>query len=449
MKTGRSTFSLVGAVSVFLGALCPSLYASTEEQRPNFVFILSDDQGWTDVEWRTPGIPTPNLNKLRKSGVELAAHYTAPTCSPTRAALLTGRYWSRFGIVVPNSQQCLPDGTDTIASLLKKNGYATALIGKWHLGGVDLPDKRPSAFGFDYSYGCLDGHGHVYTHEYTPGGRGERGKKTWHRNGKLIEEEGHITDLIGNEAVQFVERNKDRPFFLYLPFTAPHRLCIEPEEWLKKVDVFEKRRPYAAMITHMDAAIGRVMDKLDQLDLRENTLIVFASDNGGASGEGIDHPFRGGKSSVYEGGIRNLCLVSRPGTIPPGQTLDAPVTVTDWLPTIADASGMSLDASLKLDGRSVWEYLTGESRWMSPRPVYVLGTSGKSYALREGKWKLVRQKAKQGESIELYDLDADPSEKKNVARDQPKVVQSLMEKSAKVRERDRDAVCRHIGGDLP
>lgn len=238
------------------------LNGTIKADKPNFIFILADDMGYADVEWRSPGIPTPNLTKLKESGVEFLSHYSAPTCSPARAALLTGRYWSRFGIVSPNSKQCLPDGTETIASILKSNGYVTGITGKWHLGGVEYPDKKPSKFGFDYSYGCLDGHGHVYTHEYTPGGKGERGLKTWHRNGKLIEEEGHITDLIGNEACKFIEKNKDKPFFLYLPYTAPHEKCIEPQEWRNKVKVAKGREHYAAMITHMDYTIGQVLETL-------------------------------------------------------------------------------------------------------------------------------------------------------------------------------------------
>lgn len=398
--------------------------------------------GYADVEWRTPGIPTPNLATLKAEGAELLSHYSAPTCSPARAALLTGRYWSRFGIVTPNSKQCLPDGTATLASILKEDGYVTGITGKWHLGGVEYPDKKPSKFGFEYSYGCLDGHGHVYTHEYTPGGKGERGLKTWHRNGELIKEEGHITDLIGNEACQFIERNKDKPFFLYLPYTAPHEKCIEPEKWLNKVNITKGREHYAAMITHMDHTIGQVIETLKKHEIYNNTFIVFCSDNGGIQ-KGKNTPLKGNKSSVYEGGIRTVALATFPAKLKP-QIINTAISITDWLPTFCELAGIELQTDLKTDGQSIWPQLNG-TQTPQNRTFYAVGTHGKDYSLRQGKWKLIKSAKK----TELYDLEKDLSEKNNLSNKYPEKVKELVELAEVEKAKDNDSVCKHIGGDLP
>ena len=415
------------------------------EDKPNIIFILSDDQGYADVQWRTKGIPTPALDQLRKTGMEFTAHYGAPTCSPTRAGLLTGRYWSRFNILSPGSLKCMPDKTITIATVLKKAGYRTGLVGKWHLGGVKLPDKKPSKFGFDHTYGCLDGHGHVYTHEYTPGGRGVRGLKTWHRNGKLIEEKGHITDLIGKEAISFITQNKEKPFFLYLPFTAPHELCIEPEEWLSKVTVSKKRKPYAAMITHMDDVIGKVVKTLEDLKIRQKTIIVFASDNGGIR-QGINLPLRGTKATVYEGGIRTVALINYPGKIKAASSFSKPLSITDWFPTFCHIAGITPDKNLKLDGINLWPFLTQEKSEYPKRVIYTVGTNGRDYSIHFNGWKLI---AKKKGKAELYHIAEDPYEKKNLANSNPQKVIELKKLAEKASKADKDSVCKHVGGNLP
>jgi arylsulfatase A-like enzyme len=434
--------------AIILWVCCGDVVLGTDAsaRKPNIVYILSDDQGWADVGFHGSDIPTPNLDRLAKDGVVLARHYSAPVCSPTRAGLLTGRYWSRFGITVPDSRQCLPDGTLTIASVLKTAGYHTGIVGKWHLGGAELPGKRPNLFGFDYSYGVLDGAAHPFTHVYTPGGKaGDDGKgvKTLQRNGEFIGEKGHLTDLIAREAIQFMEQNKDGPFFLYVPFTAPHEKCVETTEWLMKCAQVqpEKRRSYAAMVAHMDDAIGRIVNTIDRLGLRDNTLIVFSSDNGGV-GRGLNSPLRGKKEQVYEGGVRTLALANWPGKLAPA-TMKKPVCVVDWLPTFCNLAGATLPQ--KMDGRDIWPSLVGPTASIESRPIYLLGLKGQTSALVSGDWKLVNSL---GGGAELYDLAHDQAERKDLASTKAERVIQLQQQLAEAAMRDYDAVAPEMLTDI-
>ena len=222
-------------------------------------------------------IKTPNIDLLAKNGIQLNRFYVNPTCSPSRASLLTGMPASRMGIVAPisgRSEKTLPDSLVTLPQALKKAGYKTALMGKWHLGLK--PESGPKAYGFDYSYGFLHGQIDQYSHHY------KNGDPSWHRQGKLIEEEGHATDLITKEALNWLSENKSQNFFLQLAYSAPHVPLQEPEEWKNKYNFIENesRKDYAAAMSHLDDAIGKVLKKLEQLNLKENTIILFLSDNG-------------------------------------------------------------------------------------------------------------------------------------------------------------------------
>jgi len=249
-------------------ALFFSLLLSTAafcQDRPNIIFIIADDLGWADVEFHGGNTPTPNLNRLLAEGVELTQHYVAPVCSPTRAGFLTGRYWSRFGITTPINNQGLPFETVTLSKALGDAGYSTALIGKWHLGSK--PEWGPNHFGFHDSYGSLAGGIAPYNHKYKKG----EFSTTWHRNHELIDEQGHVTDLLTDEAVKWIgektSTKNTNPFFLYLPYTAVHLPIREPDEWLAKVPKEiegEVPRQYSACILHLDAAVGRVVDAIDK-----------------------------------------------------------------------------------------------------------------------------------------------------------------------------------------
>ncbi len=264
---------------------CCSVYsvAMAETKRPNVLFIVSDDQGWNDVGYHNSELRTPNLDRLATEGVELDCHYVQPQCTPTRVALMTGRYPSRFGhrAIHANNEPAFAIGTPTLARMLKAAGYATGMSGKWHLGS--LPKWGPNHHGFDYSHGSLTGAIGMYDHRYRL--NVPEYTVTWHRNHEFIEEPGHVTDLSAGEAVRWIHAHQDgRPWFFYVPLHAVHGPIVEGDpKWhamnnhIDDVD----RRFFAAALSHMDWAVGQMVAALEKTGQRENTLIVFTSDNGG------------------------------------------------------------------------------------------------------------------------------------------------------------------------
>jgi arylsulfatase A-like enzyme len=426
---------------------------------PNFLLFLADDLGWADVPWHGSPAKMPHLAKLAREGVRLEAHYVHPMCSPTRAALLSGRYASRFGVTAAQNQRAYPWDTVTLASALKASGYETALIGKWHLGSK--PNEGPQKFGFNHGYGSLAGGVTPYTHRYKEG----EFSVTWHRNGELIEEEGHVTDLIAREAVQWLEQRGNKPFFLYVPFTAIHVPIAEPEKWQQAnahlTDPAQRLR--AACASHMDDAIGQVLAVLDRKQLRTNTLVLFLSDNGahgpspnqggpypgdyGPLRVGNDNlPLRGYKSGVYEGGIRTPGVARWPGKLAPGE-VHTPLHAVDWMPTLCALAGAKPTGDLKWDGMNIWPVLTRQEKAPLPRTIYSAGTGFRSAALRHGDWKLIVSRAaegkkgpKQSPSEELFNLASDPGETKNLAAEKPDVLADLKQRLATISARDKDAV---------
>lgn len=410
-----------------------------ELQKPNIIFMMADDLGWADVDFHGGNVPTPNLDRMRCSGVELRQHCVAPVCSPTRAGLMTGRYWSRFGVTAPQATRALPFETVTLPRALKECGYDTCLTGKWHLGSK--PSWGPNLFGLDHSYGSLGGGVGPYNHFYK---RGEF-ERTWHRNGQLIEEDGHVTDLIANEAIQWLQSRTNRPFFLYVPFTAVHLPIKEPDEYLDRVPSEirgEVDRQYAACIIHLDDAVGRVLGAVDAAGKSENTIIVFTSDNGGSTAEnngsqyppddyprgrltGNNRPLRGQKGEPYEGGIRVPTLVCWPGRVDPGTVCDIPLHITDWMPTFCSLAGYQAASDLKWDGTDVWPAITGRSP-LPERSIYSAAPHFRARVLRFGQWKLIVWVDREpGESLELFDIEQDPSERINLAADRPDKVAEL------------------------
>lgn len=420
--------------------------------KPNFIFIIADDLGWADVAFHGGSAPTPHLDKLAAEGVELTHHYVAPVCSPTRAGLMTGRCWSRFGVTTPQNERALPWDTLTLPRALKSAGYETCLTGKWHLGSK--PEWGPNHFGFDHSHGSLAGGVGPWDHRYKAGAFSE----TWHRNGKLLTEAGHATDLITQEACEWLASRKDAPFFLYVPFTAVHLPLKEPQAWLEKVPAAiqgDVARHYAACVMHLDDAVGRIVATLGKTGRRDSTLLIFTSDNGGSAVEnngqayppdgypsgrlpGNNQPLRGEKGGVYEGGTRVPCIASWPGALKPGKH-DFPVQITDWMPTFAALAGFKPQKDPKWDGVNLWPQLAGGA--VPPaRVLYTVAPGFKSRALRLDPWKLVEHG--QGGKIryELYDILADPGETNDLAVLKPDVLATMKERLAVKAKADRDAV---------
>ncbi len=431
-----------------------STLACAADARPNFLIILADDLGYGDVGFQGGVAKTPHLDRLASQSVRLTAHYVHPMCSPSRAALLTGRYASRFGVTGAQNAQALPFGTPTLASILAGAGYDTALIGKWHLGSS--PDTPPNKFGFACSYGSLAGGITSDTHEYKTGPH----QKTWHRNGVLLEEPGHVTDLITTDAVKWIEQRGDAPFFLYVPYTAVHVPIQEPEEWLAMNSHLtdEATRLRAADISHLDDGVGRLLAALEKKGLRKNTVVLFLSDNGahnptdnrqdkypGADSRkplmvsGSNAPFRGWKSGLYEGGIRTPALASWEGKWKPG-VLAQPLSVTNWLPTLCRLAGAPLPAGHPCDGWDAGGLLAGEAGaddTAALHPIYSAAPGFRARMVRLGGWKLIvtvpRGKRSSEAGVELYKIDDDPSETRNVAASFPDKVlelQTLLEKLA-------------------
>jgi arylsulfatase A-like enzyme len=438
-------FAGLGAASLaFEGCAAPPEQVAADranDKRPNILVILADDLGWADVGYHGSQIMTPNIDGLARDGVRFQQHYVQPMCTPTRVALLTGRYPSRYGdhAIKPDNEQVLPFGMPTLASELKRVGYDTGITGKWHLGSK--PQWGPLKFGFNHSYGSLAGGVGQYNHLYKKGPY----SRTWHRNDRLIEEEGHSTDLIAREAIRWIDSGR-RPFFIYVAFTAVHAPIEVDEKWIKLYDGKkfyddpaddESYKRYAAYTTHMDDAIGRIVAALERTGSRDNTLVVFASDNGSIPSWkprglypgtyeacpvlGSNLPYRGRKATLYEGAIRVPAFANWPGRQKPN-TVDKPVHVVDWMPTIMRLAGCKPQQDLKWDGQDIWPLLTGRVTDPERRTLYWKFSGGAS-AIRHGDWKLIVNEKE--ETSELYNLATDPYEKNDLAEKSPKQVAAL------------------------
>ena len=399
--------------------------AADPPKRPNVVVVVADDLGYADLGFQgCKDIPTPHLDALAKSGVVCSNGYVShPFCSPTRAGLLTGRYQQRFGH--ENNPKWLPDDKDvglpldqvTIADVLKKAGYATGAVGKWHLGAH--PTYHPNRRGFDDYFGMLGG-GHQYFDHNQFQTNPTKAKQEYFiplvRNEKPVEEKEYLTDALGREAAAFVAAHKTEPFFLYLAFNAPHTPLQATDTCLDRVKGIadEKLRKYAAMVCGMDDAVGKLLATLKEHKLTDDTLIVFFSDNGGPVGvtNCRNSPLRGAKGQLYEGGVRVPFVVSWPGAIKPGK-FDHPVTSLDVFPTAVAAAGGETPKGVTPDGVNLLPHLKGESKTpLADRPLYWRTGGGENFAMRKGAFKLVRVGKK---AAELYDLSADVAEKTDLA----------------------------------
>ena len=430
LATGAGFLAAVAGLSL----LSPGARAA-DAPRPHILYIMADDLGFADVGFHGSDIKTPNLDRLAQSGARLAQFYAQPMCTPTRAALMTGRYPLRYGLqtgVIPSGASYgLATDEFLLPQALNDAGYRTALVGKWHLGHADTA-FWPRQRGFDSFYGPLVGEIDHYKHE-------AHGVTDWYRDNKLVKEEGYDTELFGAEAVQLIQGHDPKtPLFLYLAFTAPHTPYQAPTAYLEQYAHIADplRRAYAAMITAMDDQIGKVVGALEAKGLRDETLILFHSDNGGTrdkmftgesevSGElpASNLPYRSGKGTLYEGGTRVVALANWPGRIAPG-TADGVMHVVDMMPTLAKLAGTSLDKTKPLDGTDVWPALANGEPGRDAVVYNVEPTQG---AVREGRWKLHWQVVLPPR-IELFDLDKDPSETKDVSAEYPEKVAELQER---------------------
>lgn len=455
LTRSRDAAFLMLVVALFSDSRCKATPATEESAaqpapRPNVLLIVADDMGWADVGYHGSPLRTPHIDRLAREGVEIDQHYVAPMCTPTRAALLTGRYWSRFGNTAPSNNRVLPWKTWTLPRALQQTGYTTHITGKWHLGSK--PEWGPRQFGFDHSHGSLAGEVNPVNHLYKHGPF----SKTWHRNGRLIEERGHVTDLIAAEAVKFIEAKHTGPFFIYVPFTAVHTPFDEPQKWLDGAShVHPDRRQYAACAQHMDEMIGKMIEALDRTGQRDNTLVIFFSDNGGTNGDdssrypntkvkgkirGLNTPLRGWKTEVYEGGIRVPTFAHWPKVLQPGK-VSMPIHVIDWMPTICALLDIPEIEGANWDGVNVLPALTGqEDPVLENRELYWQGVGRRSAALRQGNWKLVVHRRRGDNQVELFDLAADSNETTDRSAEQMPRVAAMLRALSRQEERDDDAL---------
>lgn len=408
--------------------------AAAEPARPNVVFFLIDDLGRNDCGFMGGDeIKTPHIDKLAAAGATLAAHYVQPLCSPTRAALLTGRYPMRYGlqvgVVKPWANYGLPLSERTLAQDLQGAGYATGIFGKWHLGHF-APEYLPTRRGFDRQYGHYNGALDYFTHE-------RDGGFDWHQDDKICRDEGYSTDLIGQHAAQFVRDNAGKkPFFLYVPFNAVHSPYQPPTGGAAAYPNLKgQRQNYAAMLTAVDDAIAQVVAAVDESGVRGNTLFIFSSDNGGPEpGRVTDNgDLRGAKGGLYEGGVRVAAFAAWDGHIKPGSTIAEPMHIVDWRPTLQKLSGASPANDPPMDGADVWPMLTAGAP--SPHDVILLNSAPDGSAVRAGDWKLIVKKGDDAKApkgrrrgrkaVELCNLASDPNEKTNLAQQHPDKVKEL------------------------
>jgi len=400
----------------------PASLTAAGNRRPNIIVIVADDLGYAELGCQgSKDIPTPNTDSIAKNGVRFTSGYVScPVCSPTRAGLITGRYQQRFGHEFnpgPAGQASenfgLPLAETTLASRLKSAGYTTGIVGKWHLGYDEK--YRPLDRGFDEFFGFLGG-----AHSYVDSA--SEALNPIMRGTQKVEEKEYLTDALAREAVAFIERHRQRPFFLYLTFNAVHSPLQAPDKYLARFSGItdQKRRTFAAMLSAMDDAIGDVLASVRKNDLEEDTLIFFISDNGGPTPQTTSRndPLRGYKGQVYEGGIRIPFMVQWKGHLPAGKVRDKPVISLDIVPTALAAAGF-MAKNGKFDGTDLTPFLSGKSS-RAPHDV-LYWRFGDQYAIRDGDWKLV----KTPNGTELFDLKADIGEQTDLASKSPDRVKEL------------------------
>ncbi len=449
------------AITAFILALTTASHAELPETRPNVIVFVADDLGWADPGFRGGPIETPSLDALAREGLEFERFYTTPICSPTRAALHTGRDPMRLGIAYNTIMAWHNNGVHPderfMPEAFRDAGYQTAMIGKWHLGHAQQT-YHPNERGYQHFYGHL----HTEVGYFPP--FAAQGGKDFQENGKSIEAEGYESFILAKEAKRWIEaRDRTKPFFLYMPFIAPHTPLDAPGHLQAKYAELEDDRPparskftddsrrmsrmlmqpsarpmYAAVVDGMDQAIGQVLDTLTQEGIDENTIVLFMSDNGGAayaSGGANNAPFRGGKGETYEGGIRVVAMMRWPARIEPGAKAKDIISVMDVFPTLAGAAGIETGVERKLDGRNLWPALDSGERFALDRKLFFAAEMTVPGTLMatvfDDEWKLVQRIVQTQLNTDvtnsLFRIADDPYERNNLAAAHPKLVADLGE----------------------
>ena len=457
-----STFvGLAGVMTQNVDAAAPA--KAPTNTKPNVIYILADDAGMHNFgAYGGTMINTPNIDRLAERGMKFTQHYAgASVCGPSRCVLMTGLHTGHALLRSNIHNMTLRSEDVTIGEVMKVAGYTTGAIGKWGLG-MEFQEGAPNSQGFDFFYGYLD---QSNAHQYYPEHMWRNNKMEWLR-GNQRRRNQYSHDLFANEALNFIDRNKDKPFFLYLPFTLPHTELTVPEDSMKEyegkfveegshwLDTFEQTKPrqtYAAMVSRLDRTVGEVMAKIEELGLSENTIIMFASDNGGDEGGGSivtdyfksNYPYSGKKRTFYEGGVRVPFIVSWPGKIKAGTSTDHMSGFQDILPTFADIA--NVQNNQPTDGISFLPTLLGDDKsqvkhdymyWEHNSTRYHNGKRINCQALRYGDWKLLRfvdPETPAQVDYELYNLKDDIQETTNVAKAKPEVVYNLIQKMESVR----------------
>jgi arylsulfatase A-like enzyme len=434
-RAGRETFAWI-VLSLTAGLLqaCGDAEPAIGS-RPNFVIFLVDDVAWDQVGFNGASeVPTPAIDSIAREGVVLTQFYVQPACTPTRGSLLTGRYsWKTGTEIRPTvwSQHGMLMDERTVAEVLREAGYATWIVGKWHLGSWQH-DHLPLQRGFEHHYGFYGALVNSFTHL-------RREVLDWHRNETPVLEEGYSTFLLADEASRLIlDHDGERPFFLYVALDAVHSPYQAPDDYVAPYWKFGEERAFRlAELACMDAAVERVLAALEERGIEEQTLVLFTSDNGGPGDDPSSAPFRGGKGAYHEGGIRVPAALRWPGRIPAGSSSDEMLHVTDVFPTLAALAGASVEDGLPLDGSNVWSTLAEGAP--SPRREIVFSRD----VLRSGDWKLIEEGASYydwpAQPLQLYDVVRDPGEMRNLASDRPEIVAELRSRLAVQREVARPA----------
>jgi arylsulfatase A-like enzyme len=417
-------------VLMCVGSSCAAQSQQNESQRPNVVLIITDDVGYGDIgSYGAPDIRTPNIDRLAREGVKLTDFYAAPLCTPTRAALITGRYQQRvrleraLGTVGPALEQGLAVTGRSLPQLLKNNGYATGLVGKWHLGFK--PEFGPNAHGFDDFFGFLAGFIDFYTHT-----RGD-GQHDLYENTTPVHEDGYMTDLITARAIRFIEQRAAQPFFLEVAYNAAHWPFQPPDQFSKAPNnaafqgpadaVPATRKDYVAMLERADAGVGEILRKLDTLDLARNTLVIFTNDNGG---EWLSRnaPLFHRKDTLWEGGIRVPAIFRWPGRLPADTTsMQAGITM-DLTASILAATNTTVPADARLEGMNLLPILEGRADPVERTLFWRISIPTRQQrAVRQGEWKLLLD----GDDLLLYNLRTDIGERNDLAMQRPDIVARL------------------------